>query len=90
MYDPILDHITNLPGEDTAGASGKGGRMSNIWFGKGCEHLVAQWEGSEYTDGPDFEECEPVLKFCKHTDNKSDTEGNCLRVLCPLPSKHYW
>jgi len=37
MYDPILDHITNLPGEETAGASGKGGIMDKekwaiLWF----------------------------------------------------------
>ncbi len=54
------------------------------WFGKGCEFLVAQWEGSEYTDGPNYMEFEPVLKFCNHVNNDSDTEGNCTTTRCPI------
>ena len=54
------------------------------WFGKGCEYLSAQWEGDEFTDGPDYKEYEPVLVFCNHPGNPSDVEGNCNITDCPM------
>ncbi len=57
------------------------------WFGKGCEYLIAQWEDDEIVGGPDYQECEPVLVFCKHPNNPQDVEGNCNPTICPLGKK---
>jgi len=53
------------------------------WFGKGCKYFCGQWEGTEYTEGPDYMEYEPILCHCSHKDNYSDYEGNCNTTLCP-------
>ena len=58
------------------------------WFGKGCSYLCAQWEGNEYTDGPNWKDSEPVLKFCNHKDcPDKQSEGNCNEKSCPLKRK---
>ncbi len=54
------------------------------WFGKKCKYLVAQWEETELTGGPNYKEAEPCLKYCKHPKNLRDCEGNCLPEDCPL------
>ena len=59
---------------------------SDHWFGKRCKHQCCQWEDSEEIAGPDWKEYNPVLIYCNHTDNPSETEGNCTELRCP----EYW
>ena len=54
------------------------------WFGKGCKYLCAKWEDDENIAGPNYKDQEPILVFCNHLKNKSQTEGNCNFDDCPL------
>ena len=54
-----------------------------MWFGKKCKHQCCQWEDSEEIAGPNWKEYEPVLIYCNHADNHSETEGNCTELRCP-------
>lgn len=50
-----------------------------MYFGKGCEFFVGQWE-----QGYNGKICEPVLCYCNHKNNLDEYKGNCSKELCPL------
>lgn len=51
------------------------------YFGKGCRHLIGQWEN--VFGNPNYMDSPPVICFCNHPGNRCDTEGNCIEGLCP-------
>jgi len=59
-------------------------KTENRWFGKNCKHQCCQWEETEQTGGPEFQEATPSLIFCDHKENTNECEGNCTLGLCPL------
>ncbi len=58
--------------------------MSNKWFGKQCRFLSAQWEENKTTGGENYQENEPILKYCNHPKNGVNVEGNCDVFNCPI------
>lgn len=49
-----------------------------------CKYFIGKWENNIEWDVIHNKPLEPDLVFCNHPDNKSDVEGNCNVVRCPL------
>jgi len=52
------------------------------WFGKGCDYLRALW-----ADWEEYQDLEPVMKYCRHPDSEDDSDKGCNRQNCPMKKK---
>ena len=48
-----------------------------MYFGKGCKHLIGQWDDVHESGAP-------AICWCNHKQNPNDVEGNCNKSDCPL------
>lgn len=48
-----------------------------------CKFFIGKWEDN-------IKEGQPVLNFCNHPNNQSDSEGNCYYDRCPLLKGLKW